>query len=129
MDMRRRREILAAGHQGYALDCVVDRDREVIARRELFAGEHYIPKQRRVGLPSALSFDPVEWAGQRERACQIEPPCIIGPRTQLCGDLFGAAPAAGAGISRSGIAMRRAAGARDLGLDLAPRAKAGVEHT
>src|ERR1700740_2494896 len=103
MDMRRRREILAAGHQGYALDRVIDRDREVVARRELLAAEDDIAEYSGLrSLPASL-LDPVERAGQGERACQVEPQGKIDTRTQLLGDLFGPEPAASAGINRPGI--------------------------
>src|SRR5207248_11403017 len=43
-------------------------------------------------------------------------------------ELRSAEPAAGARIWWSGSPMRRAAGARDFGLNFAPRAKARIEH-
>src|SRR5580693_7164887 len=129
MDMRCYREILTPGHQVYALDGVVDRDCEVVARRELLAGQHDIAEYGGLRLPPAFSLDPVEWAGQRERACHVEPQRVINSRTNPCGGLSGSEPAAGAGIRRSGIAVRSGAGARDLSLDLAPCAKARVERT
>src|ERR1700720_4274062 len=67
MDMRRHREILAAGHQGYALDRVVDRDREMVARRELLAGEHDIAEQGRVRWLPEFALDQRP-AGQSARA-------------------------------------------------------------
>ena len=90
MDMRRDRQILTAGHQGDALDRVVDGDREVVARRELLAGEHDIAEQSGLDLPTAFSLDPAERAGQRKGAYRVKPQCIVLSRTQLCGDLFGA---------------------------------------
>src|SRR6516162_7978760 len=129
MDMCRRREILAARHQGYALDRIVDRDREVITCRELLAGEHYIAVHFWLRLSPAFTLDPVERASQCNRARQVEPPGVINSRTHSRSGLSGSEPAAGAGINRLRVAMRRSAGACNFGLDLAPCAKAGVEHT
>src|ERR1700719_4297588 len=109
MDMRRRREILAAGHQGYALDRVIDRDREVVARRDLLAGKHYIAEHVWLRLSPAFAFDPVERASQCDCARQVEPQGVINSRTHPCSGLSGSEPAAGAGINGSGVAMRRSA--------------------
>ena len=67
VDMRRHREILAAGHQGDALDRVVDRDREMVARRQLLAGEHDIAEHSR-GQPAGGIPPRTSRAGRSARA-------------------------------------------------------------
>src|SRR5260370_40070969 len=115
MDMRRHRQILAAGHQAYPLDRVIYGDRKVVARRYLLAGEHYIAEYS--GLRSLPAFppDPLERAGQRERTGAAEPQRIIDPRTQLWADLSGAEPPASTGIRRAGIPVPSAASTRAPG--------------
>jgi hypothetical protein len=48
VDMNGRRQICAAGHHSQSLDRIVDRNRQVIARRHILPGEHDIPKRSRI---------------------------------------------------------------------------------
>jgi len=132
MNMRRGRQILAAGHQRDTLDCVVERHSEVIAGRDVLSCEDDIAKWRRVGLPRtrhvAAFLDPVERAGQGQRSGDIQSQRVIEACALPRRNLAGGEPTAGAGIDRAAISMRRPAGASDLGLDLAACAKARIEH-
>ena len=104
------------------------RDREVIARRHLLAGEHDIAKLRRVGLDPPAMLAPGERSGTRHRRRDVEAQRVIRREATLFGAFGRAEMAAGARIQRPDFALRRAAGAGDLGLDRAPRAEAGIEQ-
>jgi len=114
------------------LDRVVERDREVIAGRHVLSRENDIAKCRRVGVPRtrhvAAFLDPVDGAGQAQRAGDIQPERVIEPCPLPRRDFAGGEPTAGAGVGRAAVFMRRPAGASDLGLDLATRAEARVER-
>ena len=88
VNMRRREEILAAGDQGYALERVIDRYREVVAARRVFTGQHDIAERPRVGAKAvrftAAFLDPIKRAGQRQRAGKIEPQGVILPAALFC---------------------------------------------
>jgi len=103
----------------------------VIARRNILAREDDVAERCRIGRPptrhAAAIFEPMQRAGQGQRASYIEPQREVEPGAVAGGNLGGREPPAGAGISWTAIPMGSSTGARDLGLDLASCAKAGVE--
>ncbi len=129
VDMGRGEEILAARHQGDALQRVVDGDGEMVARRHLLAREHDVAVARRIG-PHGLRLlvDPVELADAGERASDIEAEGEGLAGGDARPSLGRVETAAGAGIERPFRPVRRAAGARYLGLDRRARAEAGIDE-
>jgi len=87
VDMRRRRQISAAGHERNPLDRVVGGKGQVIARRHVLAGEHDIIERSGIRqLPMRPVFflvDPLDRASQSERPSEVEPQRVICPRALL----------------------------------------------
>jgi hypothetical protein len=131
MDMRGRRQIRAAGHQSHPLDRIIDRNRQVVARWHIFAGEYNVAERSRIcqlpARPLPFLLDPVERTGQSERASEVKPQRIIAPGALLLSALPRAEAAARPRIGQFGWRMRRTAGSRDLFLDLTACAEARVE--
>ena len=125
--MRRGEQIDAARHQGHALQRVVDRDREVIARRHLLAGQHDIAERRRIGRDARSVLVPVRAARcapapRRHRAATRNRPRCRAACGAFCGARGGgrcrgrarpARPAARRRRARSRPGSRAACKSRD----------------
>ena len=124
-------QVLAAGDQRHALQMVVDRDRQMVARRHVLARQHDVAEAHRIGRDRcrrgtssqvsgpvrASAFADVE--AQRVGLAVLDPPRRLG-RVELAAD---------AGIERlAGGPVRGPAGLLDLEPDLAARAEAGIDH-
>src|SRR5205085_6209036 len=84
--------------------------------------------RRRIGRDASLMLIPIQRAGARQCRTDIEPQGVISGALPARFPFRRAQAAANAGIRRTHISLRRAAGPRDLGLDLATCAKAGIEQ-
>ena len=127
MDMCRLGQIFAAGHQAHSLDCVVDRDGEMIARRHLFASENHVAEQSGYACAGGRSRPSRAIRSARMRARHPAATQNRGlneaGRRSLPWRAGGMCP--GRPARRP---VRSVAGARDLRLDLAPGAKARVKY-
>ena len=117
--MRGRQHVLAARHQGDALQVIVDRDREMIAGRRILARDHEVAQQQRLALDAAQRLvDEVigprllRRARRRRGAGSAPGPPRSCPR-RSCGEQM----PAGAGIERAVRPMRRVGRGRELALD------------
>src|SRR5690242_15488494 len=134
MDMGRRQQVFATGHQSDALAMIVEGDREMIAGRGVAPAENHIPQN--TGLdgedPARLVF-PMERSRGLARLGAVEAERIGLPRRDAPGTVGRREGPAGAGIERALRApawrtLRGADSGGDLRLDLLAAAEAGIEQ-
>ena len=127
MDMGRGEEIGAARHQRHALQRIVDRHREMIARRRILPRQHHIAQRQRIGRDGAR---PLRLPSRAARCAPAPAPRRgaarrVRPRRSAPRRVARRKGAAGAGIKRPLGPLRRVERAGDLGLDRARVQKHG----
>ena len=127
----RGKEVASAHDVGDALERVVDRHRQMIARREIAPAEHDVAPQRRLRRtsdraqrPRRIRSRPDSAGAAVDRASHVEAPGGFFAAREPRGAFVGGKRAAGSRIERRAVGVARDGRARDFGA----AAKAGIDE-
>lgn len=125
VDMGGLEQVFAAGHQRDALERVVDGNRQMVAGRDVAAGQNHVAEDFRAGILPAFFLivpgkRPGALQGARHAQSKRKRGSFLGPPLALCRGNQAVR------IRRS--ALRRGVRGRECGIQLAPGEKAAIEQ-